>query len=78
VAAAVALCRRIREEIDFASAGLGEPVQVVLRGVSTLRGHVFAETDVLARGRLGGSLVVHATCLPPDSGSGGDGGATGG
>jgi len=45
-AAAVALCRRIREEIDIAAARLGEPVQVVLRGDSTLRGHVFAETDV--------------------------------
>ena len=46
-ATAVVLCRRIREEIDFAAARLGEPVQVVLRGDSTLRGHVFAETDAL-------------------------------
>ena len=45
-AAAVALCRRIREQIGFAAERLGEPVQVVLRGDSTLRGHVFAETDV--------------------------------
>src|SRR4051794_1410480 len=44
--AAVALCRRIRGEIDAAAERLGEPVQVVLRGDSTLRGHVFAETDV--------------------------------
>lgn len=44
--AAVALCERIRGEIDTAAARLGEPVQVVLRGDSTLRGHVFAETDV--------------------------------
>ena len=49
-AAAVALCRRIREEIDIAAARLGEPVQVVLRGDSTLRGHVFAETDVFVSG----------------------------
>lgn len=45
-ATAVALCQRIRGEVDAASAALGEPVQVVLRGDSTLRGHVFAETDV--------------------------------
>jgi len=47
--AAVALCERIRGEIDTAVDRLGEPVQVVLRGDSTLRGHVFAETDVFAR-----------------------------
>jgi uncharacterized protein YgbK (DUF1537 family) len=46
--AAVTLCRRIRKEIDIAATRLGEPVQVVLRGDSTLRGHVFAETDVFA------------------------------
>ncbi|MER6178524.1 four-carbon acid sugar kinase family protein [Streptosporangium sp. NPDC001681] len=45
-AAAVALCRRIRGEVDAASAELGTEIQVVLRGDSTLRGHVFAETDV--------------------------------
>jgi len=45
-AAAVALCRRIRDQIGIAADRLGEPVQVVLRGDSTLRGHVFAETDV--------------------------------
>ncbi|MEU4565220.1 four-carbon acid sugar kinase family protein [Micromonospora sp. NPDC023956] len=45
-ATAVALCRRIRNEIAVASAVLGERVDVVLRGDSTLRGHVFAETDV--------------------------------
>ncbi|SCL26026.1 four-carbon acid sugar kinase family protein [Micromonospora inyonensis] len=45
-AAAVALGRRIRAEIEAASTALGERVDVVLRGDSTLRGHVFAETDV--------------------------------
>jgi uncharacterized protein YgbK (DUF1537 family) len=45
-AAAVALCTRIREQIGVAAERLGEQVQVVLRGDSTLRGHVFAETDV--------------------------------
>ncbi len=45
-ATAVARCRRIRAEAEAASTALGGPVQVVLRGDSTLRGHVFAETDV--------------------------------
>jgi uncharacterized protein YgbK (DUF1537 family) len=44
--AAVALCRRIRAEVEAAATVLGERVDVVLRGDSTLRGHVFAETDV--------------------------------
>ena len=35
--AVIALCRRIREEIDIAAARLDEPVQVVLRGDSTLQ-----------------------------------------
>ena len=48
--AAVALARRIRGEIAEAEAALGEPVLVVLRGDSTLRGHVFAESDVFASG----------------------------
>ncbi|MEV0330722.1 four-carbon acid sugar kinase family protein [Micromonospora echinospora] len=43
---AVALSRRIRAEVETASAALGERVDVVLRGDSTLRGHVFTETDV--------------------------------
>ena len=45
-AAAVALCRRIREQIAVAADRLGEQVQVVLRGDSTLRGHVIAETHI--------------------------------
>ncbi|MEU2614809.1 four-carbon acid sugar kinase family protein [Micromonospora sp. NPDC007271] len=45
-ATAVARSRRIRAEVEAASTALGGPVQVVLRGDSTLRGHVFAETDV--------------------------------
>ncbi|MET8048954.1 four-carbon acid sugar kinase family protein [Streptosporangium sp. NPDC005286] len=49
-AAAVALCRRIRGEVDAASAELDTEIQVVLRGDSTLRGHVFAETDVFTTG----------------------------
>lgn len=45
---AVALLERVRADRDAAAAELGEPVQVVLRGDSTLRGHVFAETEVFA------------------------------
>ncbi|MGW4928241.1 four-carbon acid sugar kinase family protein [Agromyces sp. NPDC004153] len=43
---AVALARRIREDAHAASARLGVDVRFVLRGDSTLRGHVFAETEV--------------------------------
>lgn len=50
-AAAIRLAIRLRIEIDQAERELGEPVQVVLRGDSTLRGHVFAESDVFVRGR---------------------------
>lgn len=38
----------IRDQVDAASRALGRPVLVVLRGDSTLRGHVFAESDVFA------------------------------
>lgn len=43
---AVVLARRIRADGEAAAARLGEPVRFVLRGDSTLRGHVFAETEV--------------------------------
>lgn len=43
---AVALARRVRDQALAAAAELGEPVRFVLRGDSTLRGHVFAESDV--------------------------------
>lgn len=43
---AVALCDRVRGEIDRVRREVDPEVQVVLRGDSTLRGHVFAETDV--------------------------------
>ncbi|WP_308492329.1 four-carbon acid sugar kinase family protein [Microbacterium terrisoli] len=46
--AAVALLESIKRDRDAASIALGEPVHVVLRGDSTLRGHVFAETEVFA------------------------------
>jgi len=46
--AAVELSLALREAIDAASAELGRPVRVVLRGDSTLRGHVFTESEVFA------------------------------
>ncbi|MEQ6896020.1 four-carbon acid sugar kinase family protein [Microbacterium sp. KR10-403] len=45
---AVTLLRGVRADLAAASTSLGEPVHVVLRGDSTLRGHVFAETEVFA------------------------------
>jgi uncharacterized protein YgbK (DUF1537 family) len=43
---AIALMRSIRADAAVAESQLGEPIQFVLRGDSTLRGHVFAETEV--------------------------------
>ena len=42
---AIALVRRVREASERAAAALGEDVPFVLRGDSTLRGPVFAETE---------------------------------
>jgi uncharacterized protein YgbK (DUF1537 family) len=58
-AQAVALAQRIREELAMAEAALGEPILPVLRGDSTLRGHVFAESDIFA-GDSGCVLFVPA------------------
>ncbi|MFK4788968.1 four-carbon acid sugar kinase family protein [Microbacterium sp. ZW T5_56] len=44
-AAAVTLVSAVRDAARQAAAELGEDVQFVLRGDSTLRGHVFAETE---------------------------------
>ncbi len=44
-ATAVALVRRIRADGQEAARRLGDEVRFVLRGDSTLRGHVFAETE---------------------------------
>jgi uncharacterized protein YgbK (DUF1537 family) len=49
-AAAVALVTRVRADALEASRRLGEPVQFVLRGDSTLRGHVFAESEAFLEG----------------------------
>ncbi|MGO1561622.1 hypothetical protein CZ771_00235 [Actinomycetales bacterium JB111] len=46
--AAVSLVRRARLDAAVAGAALGVEVRIVLRGDSTLRGHVFAESDALA------------------------------
>jgi uncharacterized protein YgbK (DUF1537 family) len=45
--AAVALVSGIRADADVAGGRLGERVRLVLRGDSTLRGHVFAECDAV-------------------------------
>jgi uncharacterized protein YgbK (DUF1537 family) len=47
-AEAAALAERIRAQIAAAESELGEKILVVLRGDSTLRGHVFVESDVFA------------------------------
>ena len=43
---AVELSRKIKLETELAGKILGQPINFILRGDSTLRGHVFAETDV--------------------------------
>jgi uncharacterized protein YgbK (DUF1537 family) len=58
-AEAVALSGRTREQLAAASRELGQPILPVLRGDSTLRGHVFAESDVFA-GPTGSVLFVPA------------------
>lgn len=45
-AAAVRLVSRVKADAEEAARRLGERLQFVLRGDSTLRGHVFAETEV--------------------------------
>jgi uncharacterized protein YgbK (DUF1537 family) len=49
-AAAVVLVGRIRADALEAGRRLGEPIRFVLRGDSTLRGHVFAESAVFLEG----------------------------
>ena len=45
---ATRLIRRIRDDIQQAAQEAEEEVSILLRGDSTLRGHIFAEMDVLA------------------------------
>lgn len=63
-AAAVALVSRVRADGEAAAGRLGEPVRFVLRGDSTLRGHVFAETEVF----LDGDAVMLFVPAFPDGG----------
>lgn len=60
-AEAVALVRRIRRDGEAAGARLGADVRFVLRGDSTLRGHVFAETEVFLDG---GAVMLFAPAFP--------------
>lgn len=59
--AAVALVTGVRDSALRAAAELGEQVQFVLRGDSTLRGHVFAET---ARFLEDDSVIVFSPAFP--------------
>jgi len=56
---AVALARRAQQQLRAASRELGQPILPVLRGDSTLRGHVFTESDVFT-GETGCVLFVPA------------------
>jgi len=58
---AVALLERTRDDAEEAARRLGERVHVVLRGDSTLRGHVFAETSVFAGDD---SVIVFVPAFP--------------
>jgi uncharacterized protein YgbK (DUF1537 family) len=60
-AAAVALLRRLRDAARSAVGALGDDVQFVLRGDSTLRGHVFAETAVFLEED---SVIVFCPAFP--------------
>ena len=60
-ASAVALIEQTEVDVEAAAARLGVPVRYVLRGDSTLRGHVFAESEVL----MGvDSVLVFAPAFP--------------
>lgn len=53
--------RLVRDQIATVRRDLGQPVLVVLRGDSTLRGHVFAESDVFAEG---GAPILFVPAFP--------------
>jgi uncharacterized protein YgbK (DUF1537 family) len=61
---AVALVRSIRVNAEEAATRLGAQVRFVLRGDSTLRGHVFAESEVF----LGGDAVMLFVPAFPEGG----------
>jgi uncharacterized protein YgbK (DUF1537 family) len=58
---AVALVTRVRDAALVAGQTLGEEIQFVLRGDSTLRGHVFAESAVFASP---GSVLLFVPAFP--------------
>ena len=58
---AIELMQQIRADAATASAELGEEIQFVLRGDSTLRGHVFSETLVFADES---SVIVFVPAFP--------------
>lgn len=58
---AMTLVRRIRADGEEAARRLGQPVRFVLRGDSTLRGHVFAETAVFLEGK---AVMVFVPAFP--------------
>ena len=58
---AVALVTRVRDAALVAGQTLGEEIQFVLRGDSTLRGHVFAESAVFASS---GSVLLFVPAFP--------------
>lgn len=59
--AARALAERIRDELAEAEVRLGATIRVVLRGDSTLRGHVIAESEVFL---APGGVVVFVPSFP--------------
>ena len=59
--AAIALVSAVRDDSLEAGRRLGVPVQFVLRGDSTLRGHVFAESEVFADPE---SVIVFVPAFP--------------
>ncbi len=59
--AAVALVTELRDAVRAAAESVGEPAMIVLRGDSTLRGHVFAELDAVADPD---AVVVFAPAFP--------------
>jgi len=58
---AVRLVRSVRERVDAAAARLGVEVEYVLRGDSTLRGHVFAEADAFG---AAGQVLLFVPAFP--------------
>jgi len=58
---AVTLARNIKDDGDAAGLALGEEIQYVLRGDSTLRGHVFSESEVFLNS---GNSIIFLPAYP--------------